>query len=369
MSDVSVHQREESTRPEDASACDVSVVIVSYNVCDFLEQALRAVDRATEGLTAEVFVVDNDSRDGSAAMVRSAFPGVHLIENDANVGFSRANNQAIRRARGRYVLLLNPDTLVEPNTLGVLAGFLDDHPEAGAVGGQIRGPDGTFAPESRRAFPTPMVALYRMLGLSRLFPNSRRFARYNLSFLPRDEVAEVDALSGACMMVRRAALRFSQQAWKRENGSAQERVNGSAGERGKGRKDERKREKEQSAPANPELITRDAPTRQRANRSGAGLLDEDFFMYGEDLDWCYRIQQAGWKIYYTPETQITHFKGESTRRGDREYVRLFYRAMLQFVDKHFAERYDPLFVRFLKAGIRVRAALGMGRRWLRDLLR
>jgi GT2 family glycosyltransferase len=179
------------------------------------------------------------------------------------------------------VLVLNPDTLVQEDTLRALVAFMDAHPEAGAAGCQILNPDGSFAPESRRAFPTPSVALFRLTGLSRLFPRSPVFGRYNLTFLPRDRECEVDALSGSCMMVRAAAIH------------------------GDGR------------------------------RAGAGLLDEDFFMYGEDLDWCFRIQQAGWRIYYTPATQIIHYKGESTKKGELRYVRLFYGAMLRFAEKHF----------------------------------
>ena len=272
----------------EAATADVSVVIVTYNVRGFLEQALGSVQRASAGLTVETWVVDNDSADGSAAMVRERFPDVHLVANEENVGFAVANNQALREAAGRYLLVLNPDTILQEDTLREMVAFMDAHPEAGAVGCRILNPDGTFAPESRRAFPTPAVAFYRISGLSRLFPHSPTFGRYNLTYLPLDEVCEVDALSGSCMMVRSDAI------W----GSAPE------------------------------------------GHAGAGLFDEAFFMYGEDLDWCYRIQQAGWKIYYTPDTQIVHYKGESTKRGDLRYVVLFYGAMLRFVEKHVAHQED-----------------------------
>lgn len=268
---------------------DVSVVIVTYNVREFLEQALRSVEQASAGLTVETFVVDNDSADGSAQMVRERFPDVRLIANEENVGFATANNQAIREAAGRHVLVLNPDTILQEDTLRTMVAFMDDHPEAGAVGCRILNPDGTFAPESRRAFPTPAVAFYRIAGLSKLFPQSPTFGRYNLTYLPLDEVCEVDALSGSCMMVRRDAVLGS--------------------------------ESDASAPG-----------------TSAGLFDEAFFMYGEDLDWCYRIQQAGWRIYYTPDTQIVHYKGESTKKGDLRYVMLFYGAMLRFVEKHVTHR-------------------------------
>ncbi len=292
------------------AVADVAVVIVNYNVCEFLEQALDSVARASAGLTVETFVVDNNSVDGSTAMVRERFPDVRLIANEANVGFGRANNQAIREARGRYLLILNPDTLVQEDTLRTLVAFMDAHPEAGAAGCQILNPDGTFAPESRRAFPTPAVALYRMLGLSRLFPRSRTFGRYNMTHLPLDAVCEVDALSGSCMMVRTAALYETRTSDETEAG-------------------------------------------------GAGLFDEEFFMYGEDLDWCFRIQQAGWRIYYTPDTQIIHYKGECTRKGELRYVRLFYGAMLQFAEKHFADDHSRVLAGLIRGGILARAGLSL----------
>lgn len=282
-----------STPPAEATTdvVDLSVVIVSYNVREFVEQALRSVERASEGLGVEVFLVDNDSADGTVEMVRERFPEVNVIANDENLGFAVANNQAIRQARGRHILILNPDTLVQEDTLREMVAFMDTHPDAGAVGCRILNPDGSFALESRRAFPTPKVALYRLLGLSRLFPSSPRFGRYNMTFLPRDEVCEVDALSGCCMMVRREAIRGPEDA-------------------------------------------------KETTRAAAGLLDERYFMYGEDLDWCFRIQQAGWRNYYTPGTQIVHYKGKSTRKGELRYVLLFYGAMLRFVEKHLAPEAD-----------------------------
>lgn len=298
-----------STRQPDAPAdvgtdvLDLSVVIVNYNVREFLEQALRSVFRASAGLRLEVFVVDNNSVDGSPAMVRNQFPDVHLIANADNVGFGAANNQAIRRARGRYILVLNPDTIVQEDTFSKMIRFMDDHPQAGAAGCKILHPDGSFARESRRAFPTPSVAFYRMIGLAGLFPRSAVFGRYNMTHLPENEVAEVDALSGSCMLVRRDAV-----------------FGGGSGH-------------------------------------GAGLFDEAFYMYGEDLDWCYRIQKAGWKIYYTPETQIIHYKGESTKKGELRYVRLFYGAMLRFTEKHFENRYSRLFAGLLRLAIVARAGL------------
>jgi len=265
-----------------------------------LRQALKSVQKASETVHAEIFVVDNNSVDGSVDMVRSSFPDVHLIANDTNVGFARANNQAIRQAKGRYLLILNPDTIVSEDTFRVLVDFMDTHPDAGAAGCQIRNPDGTYALESRRAFPTLPVAFFRLTGLSRLFPKSRIFGQYNLSYLPIDEEAEIDALSGSCMLVRSAALYAD--------------IHGNS----------------ENAP---------------------GLFDEGFFMYGEDLDWCYRIQQAGWKILYTPGTHIIHYKGASTKKSELRYVRLFYGAMLRFTEKHLQDSYPPLILWFLQLSV------------------
>lgn len=306
----------------------VTVIIVNYNVRELLQQALRSVQRAAAGLQAEIFVVDNDSVDGSVDMLRREFPDVHVIENKQNVGFAAANNQAILASRGKYLLILNPDTIVQEDTLEALVGFMDEHPKAGAAGCKILNPDGSFARESRRAFPTPRVAFYRMTGLSRLFPRSKIFGRYNLSYLPIDETSEVDALSGSCMMVRRAALLGPWPAAPSPGGF-------------------------QDAGA----------------YHGGGLLDEDFFMYGEDLDWCYRIQRAGWKIYYTPATQIIHYKGASTRKSELRYVRLFHGAMLRFADKHLQDSYPRFFLWVLRLAVIFRGlAAAVGHALRRQLL-
>lgn len=316
---------------------DLSVIIVNYNVREFLEQALRSVERASIGLTVEVFIVDNNSVDGSVEMVQSRFPNVTVIANKKNAGFSVANNQAIRQARGRYLLILNPDTLVREDTFTKLVQFMDEHPEAGAVGCKILNPDGSFALESRRSFPTPSVAFYRVVGLSRLFPRSKIFGRYNLTYLSVDQVSEVDALSGSCMLVRHAALYFSP--------------------------DEVASREASEKPVDLEL----PPRSESETGHGAGLFDENFFMYGEDLDWCFRIQLAGWKIYYTPDTQIIHFKGESTKKGELRYVKLFYGAMLRFTEKHFESRYSRLFAHLLRAAIVSRAAISMTGNLIRRL--
>jgi GT2 family glycosyltransferase len=305
---------------------DLSIIVVNYNVRDFLEQSLRSIQRACRSLETEIIVVDNNSIDGSVEMVRDQFPGVQVLANTENVGFSSANNQAIRRARGRYLLIINPDTIVQEDTLTTLVEFMDEHPRAGAVGCQILNPDGTFAPESRRSYPTPSTAFYRMTGLSQLFPDSERFGRYNMSYLPEDQVAEVDALSGSCMMVRHTALYYSP--------------------------DELQGRREQDLDTDDLLAEA-----SESSGGGAGLLDEDFFMYGEDLDWCYRIKKAGWKILYTPDTQIIHYKGESTKKGEFRYIRLFYRAMIQFTRKHFSDRYSRFFALLIHLGILVHAGI------------
>jgi len=290
---------------------DVSVIIVNYNVREFLIQTLQSVRDAATKLNVEIIVVDNNSVDDSVEEVRNQFPEVILIANDENIGFGRANNVGIRQAAGRYLLILNPDTIIREDTLEVLVSFMDEHADAGAAGCRIINPDGSFARESRRSFPTAEVAFYRMSGLSRLFPKSKKFGRYNLSYLPEDEVAEIDALSGSCMMVRREALINSEPGRSNSNG-----------------------------------------------RIAAGLFDEAFFMYGEDLDLCFRMQKSGWKIFYVPYTEIIHYKGESTKKGDLQYVRHFYGAMLLFIEKHFDSDKSKFVKSLLRAGIMIRAGLG-----------
>ena len=272
----------------------LSVIIVNYNVLLFLENALAAIVRAMEGIEGEVFVVDNASGDGSADMVKTKFPRVCLIESAENVGFARANNIALRKARGEFILLINPDTVVQEDTFRVMLQFFRDVPLAGIAGCRILNPDGSFQLPCRRTFPTPWVAFTKIFGLAALFPKSKLFGRYNLTYLSEDETYPVDAVSGSFMMVRREAY-------------------------GK-----------------------------------VGGLDESFFMYGEDLDWCYRIGMAGYRVYYVHATKIIHFKGESTKRSDIDEIRLFYQAMQLFVRKHFGRSRALLL--FLNLGILTRAS-------------
>lgn len=283
----------------------LSVVIVNYNVRHFLEQALLSVRNASRNIAAEVWVVDNNSVDDSAAMVREKFPEAHLIANTENTGFAKANNQAIRRCRGEFVLLLNPDTVVEEDTFEKCLKFMDTHPEAGALGVRMIDGSGKFLPESKRGFPSPWTAFCKTFGLSRLFPRSRTFNHYHLGYLDEHQTHPVDVLAGAFMLLRRSAL------------------------------------------------------------DKTGLLDEAFFMYGEDIDLSYRILQAGYRNFYFPETTIIHYKGESTKKGSLNYVRVFYQAMIIFARKHFKGRRATLFVLMLQGAIWFRAALTLAGNFLR----
>lgn len=253
----------------------LSIIIVNYNVRYFLEQCLHSLFKAIDTSETEVFVVDNCSTDDSLDMLRKSYPQIKLIANTENVGFAKANNLAIEASRADYVLLLNPDTLVQEDAIHKMLDFLETHPEAGALGVKMIDGKGRFLPESKRGLPTPAVSFYKISGLSALFPRSRRFGRYHLAWLDKDEIHPVDVLAGACMMVRKEAI------------------------------------------------------------DKAGLLDEDFFMYGEDIDWSYRILKAGYRNYYFPLARILHYKGESTKKGSLNYVYVFHNAMAIFAKKHF----------------------------------
>ena len=275
----------------------LSIIIVSYNVRDFLGQAITSLQKSLAGMDHEIFVVDNASSDGTVAFVKKRFPQVKLIANSENLGFGRANNQAINQSSGKYLCIINPDTIVQEDTFSTLLSFFDKHPSAGALSCKILNPDGTLQLACRRSFPTPWVAFTKIAGLAKMFPNSRLFGRYNLTFLDPAEVADVEAISGSFMLVRR------------------------------------------------EVVDK------------VGGFDEDFFMYGEDLDWCYRIRQGGWKIYYVPHTQIIHFKGESSKKSPLAQRKLFYEAMNLFVNKHFSGSNALLPTWFLNLAIHGRAAL------------
>ena len=271
----------------------LSVVIVSYNVRELLTACIESVVKASEGIDAEVFVVDNKSADDTVEVISRDYPWVHLINNKENLGFSKANNIAIRQSEGEYVLLLNPDTVVAEGTLRGVVEFMDQHPEAGGAGVRMHNADGTLAPESRRAVPTPLVAARKMLGFTK---------RYYMSNLSWDKPGKIEVVSGAFMMLRRKAI------------------------------------------------------------DQVGLLDEDFFMYGEDIDLSYRLLKGGWQNWYLP-LDIIHYKGQSTQKSDFRYVHVFYQAMLIFFRKHYSHL-SIFFTLPVKVAIYFRASLALA-----DLIR
>lgn len=281
---------------------ELSVIIVNYNVAYFLEQCLNSCLKAAEHARVEIIVLDNNSVDGSDDMMRDKFPDIYYQLNKENLGFSKANNQGMRMAKGDYVLLLNPDTVVEEMTFRLTIDFMNAHPEAGGLGVRMLDGRGKFLPESKRGLPTPSVAFYKIFGLSTLFPKSRTFGKYHLGYLSEFETHEIEILSGAFMMMRKSVL------------------------------DE------------------------------IGLLDEAFFMYGEDIDLSYRIVQSGHKNYYFPDTRIIHYKGESTKKSSVNYVFVFYRAMIIFANKHFSQNNAKLFSFLINSAVYFRAGLAIARR-------
>lgn len=259
----------------------ISVVIVSFNVRDYLMDGVSALYADTTlppKLSIEVLVVDNASSDGSVEAVETKFPQVTIVRQSENVGFGRANNAGLQKCRGELVLLLNPDVNVDRGCLPALADFLLANPEAGAAGPRLRRPDGRLDLAARRGFPTLAAAFYRVVGLGRLFPKSPRFNRYNMGSFADGAVHEIDAGTGACLMVRRSAI------------------------------------------------------------DQVGLFDPDYFMYGEDLDFCYRLKQKGWKIFYVPAAGAVHVKGASSRQATSAMLYEFHRAMWLFHRKHYAAR-------------------------------
>ncbi|MBO4896258.1 MAG: glycosyltransferase family 2 protein [Prevotella sp.] len=266
----------------------LSVIIVNYNVRPYLTACLDSVQRALEGIESEVFVVDNHSDDDSVEVISRDYAWVHLINNRENLGFSKANNIAIRQAQGEYILLLNPDTVVAEETLKGVIDFMDQHPKAGGAGVRMHNADGTLAPESRRAIPTPFVAARKMLGFTK---------RYYMSYLSWDAPAQIEVVSGAFMLLRHKAI------------------------------------------------------------YEVGMLDEDFFMYGEDIDLSYRLLQGGWQNWYLPY-DIVHYKGQSTSKSDFRYVHVFYQAMLIFFHKHYSHL-SFFFSLPVKVAIYFRASLAL----------
>lgn len=286
---------------------DISVIIVSYNVRHFLEQCLLSVRKASKDTSCEVFVVDNNSADGSCSMVRGEFPEVKLLMNQENRGFSAANNQALKLTQGRFILLLNPDTIVEEDTFKRCLEFMADHPDAGIAGVKMIDGKGRFLPESKRGIPTPETAFYKIIGFSRLFPKSEKFNRYYLGNHDNNNTCRAEIISGAFMFIRREAF------------------------------------------------------------LKAGFLDEDFFMHGEDIDYCYRVLHQGYNNYYFPGTKIIHYKGESTRKEGLNVFIALHRAMIIFVRKHFSRGEFKNYILIIQAAIILRAGLSLMRRFIRKV--
>jgi GT2 family glycosyltransferase len=288
------------------TAIDISIVIVNYRVKEYIANLLNSLTRSSKNLSVEIFVVDNASGDDSIAYLEQRFPDVHYIQNDENVGFGKANNQAIEKAKGKYTLIINPDTLVSEDTLLTLVSHMEAHEKCGACGCKILNPDGTFAPESRRSVPTIWSAACKVFGLNSLFPNSKLFGKYYLSWLGENEPSQVPVLSGSFMFWRSDVLKQ------------------------------------------------------------LGGFDERFFMYGEDIDLCYRIEDTGYHIDYVPDTSIIHYKGESTKKGDLKYIRLFNKALYQFFDKQYSSRYSLLFKILIYIAIRLRTIFSFTGSWFRQ---
>ena len=253
---------------------DLSIIIVNYNVKEFLQNLIHSIFKSALNISYEIIIIDNASDDGSVEFIKDKFPEIKLISNEKNLGFSKANNLGLKIAKGKYLLLLNPDALLREDTLQKMMEFFRNTPDAGLAGCKILNPDGSLQLACRRSFPGPWTSFCKVTGLSTIFPRSRIFARYNLTYLDENQSYEVDAISGSFMMMKREVY---------------EKVGG---------------------------------------------FDEEFFMYGEDLDLCYRIQKAGYKVYYVHDTQIIHYKGESTKRSSFDETKVFYNAMNLFVKKH-----------------------------------
>jgi hypothetical protein len=286
----------------------VSIIIVNWKTPRLLAACLDSLAADPCCQEFEIVVVDNASGDGSVEMLAERYAQVKVIANCQNVGFSKACNQAIPVVSGRYVLLLNPDTVVAVAAVSTLADFLEANPGCGAVGPKVLNPDGTLQLACRRSFPDPVAAFFRLTYLSRLFPGNRALARYNLTYADPDAVLEVDALSGSCMMVRQEAI---------------------------------------------EMV---------------GLLDEDIFMFGEDIDWCWRIKQAGWKVYYVPQAVVYHYHGAASRLRPVGATINLHKGMEVFYRKHLAGRYPVPFNLLVYSAIWARAGLFIALRLAGNLL-
>ncbi len=276
---------------------DLSIIVVNYNTGNLLKECIESIKKNALNISYEIIVIDNNSSDNSVDLIKNRFENLEIIINKINVGFARANNQGIKKSKGRYILLLNPDTVILPDCLKKMMKFMDDHPGAGVAGCKVLNPNGTLQLACRRSFPAPSISFYRLTGLSRLFPKSKTFARYNLTYQNPDVVREVDAVSGSFMMIIRKAM------------------------------------------------------------NEVGMLDEQFFMYGEELDLCFRIKEKGWKVYYVPDARIIHYKGSSSQQRKRKAVIDFHKAMYIFHKKHYANHTFFLLNWLIILGITLRAGL------------
>ncbi len=286
---------------------NVSVVIVNYQVKIFLEQTIRSVAEAMQGYDGEIIVIDNNSGDDSVSYLKRKFKEVIFIENHDNKGFAKANNQGFDIASGKYTLILNPDTIIGKRTIADCISWCESHPKCGGIGVKMLDGNGNFLPESKRAFPTPGVSFCKIFGLSSLFPHSKYFAKYHLRFMDKEQPHKIDILAGAYIFVRTDIL-------KKCNG-----------------------------------------------------FDEDYFMYGEDIDLSYKFSKLGYDNYYLP-TPIIHYKGESTKKDSFRYVKVFYEAMLIFFQKHYPS-YSGIYRIFIKFAILLRAGISMLKRFVHKAVR
>lgn len=278
----------------------ISIIIVSYNTRELLKNCINSIYMTYPEKDLEILVVDNASSDGSPTMLKENFRDVILIESKENLGFAKANNIAIKKAKGDYILLLNPDTIITKNSIIKCINYMDKHRDVGILGCKVVMPDGKLDLACRRSFPTPSVSFYRMTGLSKLCPKNKLFGQYNLTYLDENETYEVDSIVGAFMLTRS------------------------------------------------EIIDQ------------VGILDEDYFMYGEDIDWCYRIKQEGWKVMYYHEAVIYHYKGASGGKKNPKIIREFYRAMHLFYKKHYKSEYAIITTGIIYLGINLKMFLSLG---------
>ena len=283
----------------------LSVIIINYNVKYFLEQCLFSLRKALKNIDGEIIVIDNNSKDGSFEFFKNRFSDLNFIWNKTNFGFAKANNQALKIAKGEYILFLNPDTIVPEDCFEKCISFINSKNNHCALGIKMIDGSGNFLKESKRAFPSPATSFYKLSGFSKLFPHSKTFSKYHLGYLSENANHEVDVLAGAFMMIPKKIL------------------------------------------------------------DKVGGFDEEFFMYGEDIDLSFRIKKAGFKNYYFAESSIVHFKGESTKKGSLNYVKIFYKAMSVFVKKHYGGKQAGLFSFFIQIAILLRAALAAASRLFR----